>query len=150
MSVDAVPAVASGPLATPRESVDAFTAALGHGDLETASNCLAPEATLITPDATAVSGRGTVRGVLAQLIGNGPTIDFEIAGVIEAGTVAFVQQRWRIRSEAIAGTPHLQALTANFVLLRHGTRWHLAILAPWGWAGSSIAPSPAEQIEGRG
>lgn len=147
---DAAAEVPSGPLATPRESVYAFTAALGHGDLETAGNCLAPEATLITPDATAVTGRGTVRGVLAQLIGNGPTIDFELAGVIEAGAVAFAQQRWRIHSEAIAGTPHLQDLTANFVLLRNGARWQLAILAPWGWAGSSISPSPGEAIEGRG
>jgi hypothetical protein len=66
--------VPSGPPATPRETTHAFTAALGHGDPETAAACLAQEVTLVTPDATPVSGRGTVRGVLAQLIGDGPTI----------------------------------------------------------------------------
>jgi ketosteroid isomerase-like protein len=148
-SSDASVEVPQGPLATPRESVDAFTAALGHGDLETASNCLAVDVTLITPDATAVTGRRTVRDILAQLVGNGPMIDSELAGVIEAGPVAFAQQRWRIRSEVIAGTPHLQTLTPSFVLLRLGTRWRLAILAPWGWAGSSVAPSPGDSIEWR-
>jgi ketosteroid isomerase-like protein len=138
-----------GPLATPRQSVEAFAAALGHGDLETASNCLAHEPTLITPDATAVGGRGTVRGVLAQLIADDPMIDFEFVGAIEAGEVAFAQQRWRIRPRAIAAAPHVQILTANFVLHRVGTRWRLAILAPWGWAGSAVAPSPGETIEAR-
>jgi ketosteroid isomerase-like protein len=138
MSLDAGPEVANGPLATPRECVHAFAAALGHGDLATAVNCLAPEVTLITPDATSVSGCGTVRGVLAQLIAAAPKIAFEFAAVIEAGPVAFAQQRWRISSELIAGSPHLQTLNPSFVVLRDGIRWHLAILAPWGWAGSSI------------
>jgi ketosteroid isomerase-like protein len=137
-SSDATAEVAAGPLTTPQASAHAFAAAIGDGDLETASNCLAPEVTLITPDATAVTGRGAVRDVLAQLIANPSTIEFDPAGVIEAGDVAFVQQRWRIRFDAIAGPSYLQGLTPNFVLLRLGTQWCLAILAPWGCAGSSI------------
>lgn len=137
-SVDSTAEVAAGPLATPQACAHAFAAAVGEGDLKAAGNCLAPEVTLITPDATAVTGRGAVRDVLAQLIANGSTIEFDLAGVIEAGDVAFVQQRWRIRFDAVVGPPYLQALTPNLVAHRLGTQWCLAILAPWGWAGSSI------------
>ena len=53
---------------SPRQTTTVFAAAIGRGDLELASRCFTNDACLITPDATAIRGRGEIRPILAQII----------------------------------------------------------------------------------
>lgn len=117
---------------TPRVTTEAFVAALNDRDLETAVGCCSREACLITPDSTAVSGRGEIRGILAQMIAQRPGIAIGGSSAIVAGEVAHLKQRWRIRIDADSARPHTWEVDARFVAQRIEASWKLAIVAPWG------------------
>jgi ketosteroid isomerase-like protein len=116
---------------TPVGTVRAFAAALSVGDLEAAIACFATESCFVTPDATAVSGRGAIRGVLAQLIAQRAKISMEASSTLFAGDVVFVNQHWRIRLGATSGATYVQAVNPVLVLRREEDSWKLAIAAPW-------------------
>lgn len=108
-----------------------FLAAIAAGDVEAATECLAPDSSLVTPDATTVSGRGPIRGILAQLIAQRPQIAAEAAGALVAGDVAYVNQRWRVAHGAAGGEQYVQVLSPILVLRRLEGEWKVAIAAPW-------------------
>jgi ketosteroid isomerase-like protein len=117
-------------VAGPEAVVRAFSSALRAGDLESASDYMAKDSCLVTPDATIVSGRGAIRGILAQLIAQRPEISIEPGTVLTAGDIAFVAQRWRLRLEA-SSPPYVQDVNPILVLRREEGDWKLAITAPW-------------------
>lgn len=117
---------------TPLETVRAFADALALGDLETCTACFACDSCFITPDATAVSGRGAIRSVLAQLIAKTTKISIESSSALFAGDVVYVNQRWQIRLGASPGAIYTQAVNPILVLRREESCWKFAIAAPWG------------------
>lgn len=124
-----------GLLEGPEAAARTFAECIGAGDLERASECLAQEASLVTPDATVVSGRGAIRGVLFQLIALRSKVKIELSSGLRAGDIAYVRQRWEIASAGLPGAPHVQAVEATLVLRRLGAEWKLVIAAPWGLTG---------------
>lgn len=116
---------------TPVETVRAFASALGRGDLEAAISCFAADSCFVTPDSTAVGGRGAIRGVLAQLISQRTKITIESSSSLFAGDIVFINQHWRIR---VGGSPeavYTRAVNPVLVLRRDEGNWKLAIAAPW-------------------
>jgi ketosteroid isomerase-like protein len=121
------------PAATPQHTSSVFAAAIAARNLEAAADCFAKDACLITPDATAVSGREQIRPILAQLIASGARIKVQGSSLILAGEVALGSERWLIRSRGTAGTVFEQASSPTLVLRYLEDAWKLAIAAPWGW-----------------
>ena len=112
----------------------AFVHTLNSGDLNRATACFAREACLITPDATAIYGRGRIRPVLAQLIARRTEIAVESSTVLTAGDVALAHERWEVRSNGVEGSRLEQVFNSMLTLRRIEEKWKLAIVAPWGWA----------------
>ena len=54
--------------ATPQQSTAAFVQAINEARLDDAARCFAKNACLLTPDSTAIRGRGEIRAILAQMI----------------------------------------------------------------------------------
>jgi uncharacterized protein (TIGR02246 family) len=118
--------------ATPEATVRTFAAALRAGNLEAMTDCFTLECCLVTPDATAVSGRGAVRGVLAQLVSQRAEIAIESSGAVTAGDLAFVNQRWRIAVGRGGEHAQVEEVVPVLVLRDEDSEWKLAIAAPWG------------------
>ncbi|HET9199281.1 MAG TPA: nuclear transport factor 2 family protein [Solirubrobacterales bacterium] len=116
----------------PTHSCFAFTGAIGTGDLELASACLARDGCMVTPDGTAIHGRGAIRAVLAQMIDRRTAIEVELTSTIDAGEVALASQRWKIRSGETVERRFAQSTTAVLVLRLVEGSWKIALLAPWG------------------
>ncbi|MET0557851.1 MAG: nuclear transport factor 2 family protein [Solirubrobacterales bacterium] len=104
--------------------------AIRDGDLDAAQGHFAPDACLVTPDATAVYGAAEIRGILAQLIEAGAVIEVETGSLVRVGGLALGSERLHFRSR---GVPQRQSFPASTVLRRHGDDWRIAIAAPWGW-----------------
>lgn len=129
----------TAPASPPRLACLSFPKLLSSGDLEGATACLARKACLITPDATAVYSRDRIRPLLAQLIARGVQIEVEVSNVLPAGDVAFVRERWKIRSDGVEGSDFEQTTCPAMVLHQIEGRWKLAIVAPWG-QGNGLIP----------
>lgn len=117
---------------TPHAATEAFAAAINRGDLEAAAGCFTREACLITPDSTSVRNRAEIRGLLAQMIAQQMAIAVSAAGVLAAGEIAHLKQRWRIQIGAGSGRPYSREVDPLLVLQRVEGSWKLAIVAPWG------------------
>jgi ketosteroid isomerase-like protein len=116
--------------ASPRLVCEALKRALSTGDLDAAAACFAPDACLVTSDATEVHGEAAIRSRLAKLIESRAEVTIELAGVLAAGDIALAHERWTINgAEGFSRIPH-----PTLVLRRVGVEWKLAIAAPWGWA----------------
>lgn len=117
----------------PSKACLAFPQAVSAGDLDAAATCFARDGCLITPDATAIHGRESIRRVLAQMVVRRTEIEVELSTAIGAGEVVLVHQRWRIRSGEPAGDRFEQIANAIMILRRVEGTWKLSIAAPWGY-----------------
>lgn len=118
--------------ASPEATVRTFVAALQGARLGLALECFAEQSCLVTPDSTAVSGRGPIGDILAQLISQRAQIAIESSGAVIAGELAFVNQRWRIGIGKGSEDPHSWEVVPVLVLSRVRSEWKLAIAALWG------------------
>lgn len=109
-----------------------LVAALREARLGVALECFAEQSCLVTPDATAISGRGPIGEILAQLISQRTEIAIESSGAVLAGDLAFLNQRWRITVGRGGQDSHRQEVVPVLVLCRARSEWRLAIAAPWG------------------
>ena len=126
-------ASASPPRPGPGQVCLAFPEAVSAGDLDGAAECFARDGCLITPDATAIHGRESIRGVLAQMIVRRTEIEVELSSAVDAGEVALIHQRWRICSGAQGDGRVKQVADATMILRRIEGAWKLSIAAPWGY-----------------
>lgn len=110
-----------------------LSARLSAGDLDGVSGCLARDACLLTPDATAVHGREAVRRVLAQLIAADVRIEVESSRVLLAGDTALSHERWCVSSNSVDGTRVTGRLHPTLSLQRIEDAWKVAVLVLWGW-----------------
>ncbi|MGN6663103.1 MAG: YybH family protein [Solirubrobacterales bacterium] len=127
----AEPQSARARFADPEATIRTFLTALRRRKLGMAMECFSERACFVTPDATAMSGRGAIGGVLAQLIDQRAEIAADPAGVLVGDDVAFASQRWRL-SVGSAPARHSQEVIPVLVLRRVGREWKLAVVAPWG------------------
>jgi len=124
---------ASPPRPGPGNACLSFPRAVSAGDLDAAAACFARDGCLITPDATAIHGRESIRRVLAQMIGRQTEIEIELSTAVGAGEVVLIHQRWRIRSGGEAGGRLEQVADAMLILRRLEGAWKVSIAAPWGY-----------------
>lgn len=124
---------ASHPRLDPGNASLSFPRAVSVGDLDAAAECFARDGCLITPDATAIHGRESIRRVLAQMIVRHTQIEVELSTAVGAGEVVLIHQRWRIRSGEQAGGRLEQVADAIMILRRVEGTWKLSIAAPWGY-----------------
>ena len=124
---------ASPPRLGPGKACLAFPQAVSAGELDEAAACFARDGCLITPDATAIHGRESIRRVLAQMIVRRTEIEVELSTAVGAGEVVLIHQRWRIRSGEPEGEPFEQTADAILILRRVEATWKLSIAAPWGY-----------------
>jgi len=117
----------------PGKACLAFPQAVSAGDLDAAATCFARDGCLITPDATAIHGRESIRRVLAQMVVRRTEIEVELSTAVGAGEVVLIHQRWRIRSGEQAGDRFEQIADAIMILRRVEGTWKLSIAAPWGY-----------------
>lgn len=126
----------SSDVAAPRAAAECsfhgFTAALGAGDLDVATACFARDACLITPDATVVRGRDSIRPVLAQLILVRTEIAVQLYSVLVVAETALFRGHWTICSNGVGGARFEQAASPILVAHRIEAEWKLRIAAPWG------------------
>ena len=122
-------------LGRPEFASTTFCNAINRGDLEAACACSTRDAYLITPDITAVRGRGAIREVLAQMINAGLQVSIEESGLLAAGSVAVAHDAWRIRSRAADGSSLRRDSRPTLVLQQIESQWKFAFAAPWGWGG---------------
>jgi ketosteroid isomerase-like protein len=121
------------PRPSPGNACLSLPRAVSAGDLNAAAMCFARDGCLITPDATAIHGRESIRRVLAQMIVRRTEIEVELSTAVGAGEVVLVHQRWRIRSGERAARRIEQVADAVLIpRLIEGT-WKLSIAAPWGY-----------------
>lgn len=109
----------------------AFAGALLSGDAEAAATYFAPEARLLTPDGTEVTGRASITEVLAQVTASTQRLSIKTGRTVTVGALALATQSWTIDSAANGGEPFKRSFTATFVLQLEGERWQLVIAAPW-------------------
>lgn len=116
---------------SPQQLFLAFTAALNREDLEAATACFARDVCLLTPDATAIRGRDSIRSFLAQLIDAGQRLRADLGTAVIAGDVALCHNRLKTVTAASTGAPFEQHSLATAVLSRPEGDWRVQILAPW-------------------
>jgi hypothetical protein len=109
-----------------------FTVALGLGDLDAATACFARDACLVTPDATSVRGRNSIRPVLAQLILVRTEFVDQVSSVLMVDDAALFRGRWAIRSNGVGRARFEQVTNPILVAHRIEAEWKLRIAAPWG------------------
>jgi ketosteroid isomerase-like protein len=124
---------ASPPRPGPGKACLAFPRAVSAGELDAAAACFARDGCLITPDATAIHGRESIRRVLAQMIVRQTEIEVELSSAVGAGEVVLIHQRWRIHSGEPRGERFEQTANAILILRRVEATWKLSIAAPWGY-----------------
>jgi len=109
-----------------------FTLALGLGELDAATACFARDACLVTPDATAVRGRNSIRPVLAQLILVRTEFVDQVSSVLMVDDAALFRGRWAIRSNGVGRARFEQVTNPILVAQQIEAEWKLRIAAPWG------------------
>jgi ketosteroid isomerase-like protein len=117
----------------PSGALKALVAAIGAGDLEAASACFRRDASLVTPDATSVCGRSSIRSLLGQMIAAGTRVELAISSTVLAGDVALVRGVWRtVFGEGLDSRAFAQLTGATAVLRStEGEGWKLQVLTPW-------------------
>lgn len=116
---------------SPQHLLLCFISALNDDDLEAATRCFARDACFLTPDATAIRGRDSVRSFLAQLIASEHHIDADLGTTVIAGDVAFCRNRLKTVSGARTGVPFKQHSESTAILRHREDNWRLQILALW-------------------
>ena len=119
-----------------RNAVYGFAAALGAGDLASASAAFTREGCLVTPDGTAVHGRAGIAAILAQLIAGRTEIEIQQLSMRQAGDVALAGGAITLRSDGPEGTRISQRCTPTIAVRRVEGTWKIAILAPWADRGA--------------
>lgn len=109
----------------------AFTLAIEDGDLLSASDRLSRDACVVTPDGTVVSGRDSIRPLIAQLIGGGVRLGSRLTSLVLAGDLALGRGAWRTQVADASGGPYAQISISTVVLRKVEGDWKLHILAPW-------------------
>jgi ketosteroid isomerase-like protein len=122
---DPASVAAAGPEATAR----AFARALVARDPRAAAAHLSPDARLVTPDGTEVSGREAAAAILTQLTTSERALEVRAGRTVVCADTARCAQHWRWGDP---GPDDPAAGTARLVLARRGGGWKIVIACPWG------------------
>jgi uncharacterized protein (TIGR02246 family) len=116
---------------TPAELAERVAAALRARDVDVAAACFIRDGCFVTPDATAIRGRGEIRAVLAQLLAICMRIEIEQLTVVAAGDTALVSERWGVSIKPAGGGSFVRTSLSTMVLTEVEGAWKLAVAAPW-------------------
>ncbi len=135
------PSVPSGAaFPAPQEVSRAFARELSSGRLGAAASFFASDAYFVTPDATAIRGRGGIRAILAQLIGCRVQLRVASQSMHTAGHMALCNERWTFNYNRSDAAPFARASDSTVLLRREERTWKLLIAAPWGLADADRHP----------
>jgi ketosteroid isomerase-like protein len=123
--------------ATPRLACEGLAKALNAGDLQGATRCFAPAATLIWADGSAACGQEAIAMRLGELISARAEVALELRGVLVSGDLALAHERWALSYEGVPDRSLEPAPSPSLVMRLLEDEWKLAIAAPWGQAASS-------------
>ena len=120
---------------TPGGTVEHFSALLGAGRLEALMELYDEDATFVPEPGRVVSGRGSIRAELEQLVALGPSMSGNVERVLRAGDTALVAYRWQMHATAPDGSPVRQGgLSADVLRRRPDGSWGVLIDDPYGGA----------------
>jgi uncharacterized protein (TIGR02246 family) len=123
---------------TPGGTVKHFSALLGEGRLDALLGLYEDGAAFVPEPGRVVSGHESIRNELEQLVALKPHMSGNIEQVLEAGDLALVAYRWRMRATAPDGTPIRQGgLSADVLRRRSDGSWGVIIDDPYGAAGAA-------------
>jgi ketosteroid isomerase-like protein len=91
-----------------------------------ADNCC-----FLTPDATAVHGRGGIRTGLAQLATGRVRLRVASQDVQIARDLALCSERWVFTYKCSGSGPFTRTSDSTVVLRRFDRTWRLTVVAPW-------------------
>jgi ketosteroid isomerase-like protein len=117
---DPASVAASGPEAAARS----FARALLARDPRAAAAHLSPDACLVTPDGTELSGREAIAALLAQITSSERVLEIGAGRTVAAAAGALASQRWRWGEGGATTTAHL-------VLAREEDGWRIVVACPW-------------------
>lgn len=115
----------------PQEVTRAFAEALNAAELDRAASLFAEDGCIVTPDATAVHGRGGVRAILAQLTASHVRLQIAQGNIYVAGSRALCSERWTFTYARKDARPFTRVSNSTVLLRCSGRVWQLSIVAPW-------------------
>lgn len=122
--------------ATPRLACEALAKAINAADLQGATQCFAPGATLIWADGSIASGQEAIAMRLGELISARAEVALELRGVLVSGDLALAHERWALSYQGVPEQSLEPAPCPSLVMRLVEGEWKLAIAAPWGQAAS--------------
>jgi uncharacterized protein (TIGR02246 family) len=117
----------------PEQVIELFAASLNGGDVDAAIALYEPEAAFAPQPGERVTGLEAIRDALQQFAALKPQLRGEITGVLTAGNVALVHNRWQLEGMQPDGTPVEMRGHSTDVLRRDPAdgRWRILIDDPW-------------------
>jgi uncharacterized protein (TIGR02246 family) len=124
----------------PQKLTRAFAAALSAAHLDRAVSLFAEDGCFVTPDATALRDRQSIRSILAQLTAGKVQLRTAPQTVHTTTGLALCSERWTFVYCREDGTPFERASDSAVLLRRSNRTWELLIVAPWGIADADRHP----------
>lgn len=123
------------PSTVPRAVTRAFAEALSAAELDRATSLFADDGCFVTPDATTVQGRRSVRAILAQLTAGRVQLRVTPGNMQMAGDVALCTERWDFTHAGRDTSPYTRVSESTILLRRSDRGWQLSVVAPWHTIG---------------
>ena len=117
----------------PEQVIELFAASLNGGDVDAAIALYEPEAAFAPQPDERVVGLAAIGDALRQFAALKPRLRGEITGVLAAGDVALVHNRWQLEGTQPDGTPvEMRGHSADVLRRASDGRWRILIDDPWG------------------
>ena len=117
----------------PEQVIELFAASLNGGDVDAAIALYEPEAAFAPQPGERVVGLAAIGDALRQFAALKPRLHGEITGVLAAGDVALVHNRWQLEGTQPDGTlVEMRGHSADVLRRAADGRWRILIDDPWG------------------
>jgi ketosteroid isomerase-like protein len=123
---------------SPQAISAAFADAINSGNLTAALDLWSPDAVIIRPDGVLVRGIDEIAKALRALVDSGARLEITLLGVVAAGDVALASGVFTVGASTDE-EPSEHRSSSIVVYRRELDGWRVAIDAPWGLAGVSLA-----------
>lgn len=124
----------------PRPEVihDQFLRCFRERDLDGLLALYEDEATFVTADGTANTGKGIIRETLQALLDTDGDLELETRYAARCGDIALLSNRWRLLARKPGDGPVLASgVTSEVARRQPNGRWLLIVDHPWGGASEA-------------